>query len=161
VILFGHSLGAYIACGIASNLVSNGLQPNLILCAAQPPHLREVHVKLSSLPIDMLATILVSLNGLPESWSRTPELLELYEETLRADFKMYENFAFPKNISNLNALSINGYQDCLCSPQYAFEWAQYFKNIHIDFLSGNHLFLNESPEQVANITINFLKDKLF
>ena len=52
IILLGHSLGAYIACDIASSLVNKGLKPNLILSAASPPHLREKHIKLSSLSIN-------------------------------------------------------------------------------------------------------------
>ena len=63
---------------------------------------------------------------------------------------MYENFTFPKNITHLNTLSVNGYEDLLCIPKYAFEWNIYFKNLSIDFISGNHLFLNEVPKQFAN-----------
>jgi medium-chain acyl-[acyl-carrier-protein] hydrolase len=155
IILLGHSLGAYIACDVASSLVNKGLKPNLILSAAQPPHLREKHIKLSSLSIDELVQTLAQLNGVPQSWISAPELLELFIDTLRADFKMYENFIFPKNITHLNTLSVNGYEDLLCRPQYAFEWDLYFKKVSIDFISGNHLFLNEIPKQFANKIVSY------
>lgn len=149
VILFGHSLGAYIACHLASLLVETGIKPTLILSAAPPPHLRDTAKPLSTLHQDELISVLISLGGLPPSWTSSPELFSLFEPALRADFKMYENFYFNSNIKHLKTLIIGGYGDELCLPHQLFEWNMFFDDPSLDFVSGSHLFLKNSPLSVA------------
>lgn len=157
IVLFGHSLGAYIACMVASKLLQKKITtPRLILSGAPPPHLRCAKYQLSSLPLEKLVEVLRLFHG-SSSKAQEIDIISLYKECLYADFTLYENFAFPTEISHLQVLIMASYQDAMCSANFFFEWQRYFQNMHLDFLSGNHLFITEQPRIVANFIKNYMK----
>ncbi len=159
IFLMGHSLGAYIACMLASNLlnIDHALKINLILCAVPPPHLRKTSNRLSNLSTQELISFLTSIESMPESFKQEPELITFFENSLKAGFRMYESFEFPSNIAHLTTFILAGFEDKLSPPSQAFEWNQYFKNIHIEFLSGNHLFLTQANKlrTMTNLILSF------
>jgi len=157
VILLGHSLGAYIACCFASYCIRKNIcNPKLILGGAPPPNLRSIDIKLSSLTLKQLVEFMIKINGLPVAWKENPDLLAFFEEPLRADFVMYENFKFPDNIKALDVMVLSAYDDKLCPPHNFFAWEEYFFNLRLNFLPGNHLFLIENPQIMSHYIKLFL-----
>lgn len=156
IALFGHSLGGYIACILASKLLEKKIaNPILILSATPPPHLRGLKYQFSSLSPQELVPVLVSFNGLSKEWLNKSELLSFYLDTLYADFKMFENFIFPENIQGLETLILAGYEDSIFDSYLFFEWQCYFSKYQLEFITGGHLFIDEHPLHVARIINKF------
>lgn len=145
MILLGHSFGAYVACEFASQLLKKtSVNPKLVLCAISPPSVTIKQTKLSSLPMDELIEFLVDNDCLDEKFVNNKKLMDYCIKPLKADFIMYENFNFPKNINHLKALIVCGSEDKMCTAADVEIWKFYFVHSEICFIPGVHLFINNS-----------------
>jgi medium-chain acyl-[acyl-carrier-protein] hydrolase len=91
---FGHSMGALVAFETARELRRRGAREpvQLLVSARRAPHLPARHEPIHALPEAAFRDELRRLQGTPEAVLEHPELMELLEPMLRADFAVIETF---------------------------------------------------------------------
>lgn len=144
--LFGHSMGAVAAFEVARALRGRDLRPSgLLASGACAPHQPRSLPKLHDLPRDAFITALSNLDGTPPEILASPELLDLLEPTLRADFRAIETYgcADPRPL-DIPITVFGGRRDPR-TPLASIElWRELagagFASILFD---GGHFFLNE------------------
>lgn len=93
-VLFGHSMGAWIAYELALRLQQSGgrAPQRLIVSGAVAPHRRPAASPIHTMPEHEFLEKIRDLNGTPEQVLNTPELLQIVSPTLRADFQAAESY---------------------------------------------------------------------
>ena len=94
--LFGHSLGALLAFETARALRrAGGPEPAvLFVSGSSAPHLEDTEPPLSRLSDTQLVAQLQRLRGTPDPVLQDAELMALLLPVLRADFALYESYAY-------------------------------------------------------------------
>ena len=95
--LFGHSMGAMVAYGLALELAARGgpAPTMLIVSARQAPHLPSRHPPVHDLPDAEFRQWLRRLGGTPPEVFDDDELMELVVPLLRADAALSESVRMP------------------------------------------------------------------
>jgi medium-chain acyl-[acyl-carrier-protein] hydrolase len=95
-VFYGHSLGGLIAFELAHRLRELGLrQPERLLIGAyRSPDRKSPHPQLHALTDTDLVTGLKRYDSMPQSIIGSPELMALLTPMLRADFSLFETYAY-------------------------------------------------------------------
>ncbi len=117
--LFGHSMGAVVACEVARALEAQErrLPLQLIVSARRPPHLPGVETPISGLPdAQFLGEVQARYGGIPASCSRAG-ILALLLPGLRADFTALETHRPPpRSPLPFSISALGGSEDRLAAP---------------------------------------------
>lgn len=150
-VLFGHSMGAYIALAMLDALQAHGdgLPERLVLSGAAPPHHRPVFAS-AGLPRAEFLGRVAGLGALPREVLEQDEIMELFEPVLRADFDATDAFddshrrsaGMPVDVLAGAADAItrgraHHWSDCFARPPHVREWP------------GGHFFIYEHARDVA------------
>lgn len=157
-IIYGHSMGATLGLNIVAELEKENDAPvHLILSGNSGPGIKE-YIGEKELPkrhsmndIEFKAE-LRRLGGVPEEVLENSELYDLFSPIMRADFEILE-----KGENTENGLMIH-------TPIYAMMGSEESTKDHIgnwkkfttkkftsEIVSGNHFFINEHPEKIAEV----------
>lgn len=150
-ILFGHSMGAYLALAVYDRLQALGAAPplRLVLSGAAAPQ-REQRERLSALPPETFLARVEAMGGMPAMVRETPELLSLFVPILRADFQAAEGYDDSRvRPGAIDVRVLRGTDDRLAAGQRG-SWSECFMREpeFFDF-PGGHFFLFERPAEVA------------
>lgn len=89
---FGHSMGALLSYELTRRLAGGPLPTHLVVSGRRAPHLAGRRRPLHALPLDQMKADLRDLQGTPSEVLDDPELMELVEPILRADFEACETY---------------------------------------------------------------------
>jgi external thioesterase TEII len=157
-LIYGHSMGAYLAIGVANLLEQAGKTPACLTVSGNAGPGIRTRQDLYPLEREDFIRELRKLGGLSNEILEDIELFDIFEPILRADFELIE-----KNISR-NILPTK-------APLFAMmgsreenvndisNWGK-FTTSYFDYeiLEGNHFFIFKHPERIAyNIQRNYGK----
>jgi medium-chain acyl-[acyl-carrier-protein] hydrolase len=152
---FGHSMGALVAFELARLLRrEHGLRPvQLFASAARAPQLFDLDPPISTLPRPAFLEKLRCLGGTPREVLEHPELMELLESMLRADFAVCDSYTYVPDVPLACRLSVfGGLHDPEVSGDQLDAWrAQTTASFSRHMLPGGHFFLQHSPALVPNL----------
>jgi surfactin synthase thioesterase subunit len=150
-VLFGHSMGAYLAVAVLDRVAALGaaLPARLVLSGAAPPQ-RPPPERIWELPADRFIERIVALGGMPSAVMESAELLELFTPILRADFEAAAGYRDARcRELPVPVVVLRGREDRMA--QWAGgSWAACFRGgAQTLDLPGGHFFLFEQPHAVA------------
>ncbi len=149
-LLMGHSLGGCLVFALAQRLKATGIEPKaLILSGTRPPHRKDDYESFHSMDDQRLLEVLIQVGGVPAAWADDPEVFDHFKEALRADFRAFEHFEITRPLEGMNVFVIGGLEDIVCRPEHVFEWSQFCPGCRVDFVSGEHMFIQTNAAMVA------------
>jgi surfactin synthase thioesterase subunit len=145
--LFGHSLGALVAFELARLLRGRGKPlPLLLMVAARSaPHLRTT-TPICHLPRDeFLNAIQDRYGSFDQEIKNNPEILHRFEPILRADFTLFDNYAYDEQPPlECPIRAYGGTRDTMISPSHLQAWDRHtvagFTSRTFD---GHHFFFEK------------------
>ncbi len=156
----GHSMGAWVALGVAQRAQRIGSQGpvHLYASAARPPHLG-IHRNLLALDPDAFVRDLQRLGGVPPELAADRAALELFLPALRADLAAIESFKPPLGTpidAPVTALRAAG-------DEITFEDAGAWRDttrgaFDLQTLPGGHFYLMEQPDLVCAVIRRALRE---
>lgn len=150
-ILYGHSMGAYLALRVSSMLIKSNLTPSCLIVSGNPGPGIEDDIKRYLLGHDELIAELKRLGGIPEEFYENQELLEFFTPILKADFEVAEK----NNIASESPVDIPVYTlmgDKEEKSDQLSNWGRFTKStFHSEILQGGHFFIHKHPDRIAQI----------
>lgn len=150
-ILFGHSMGAYLALAVYDRLQALGavLPLRLVLSGAAAPQ-RLLREKLSVLPQPAFLARVEAMGGMPAVVRETPELMSLFAPILRADFQAAEGYDDARVRAGAIAVRVlRGADDGLAAGDRGCWSACFTRPPQFFDFPGGHFFLFDRPAEVA------------
>lgn len=153
--LFGHSMGALVAFGVARRARERGLPPpvRLFVSGMNAPQLagptsRAVDDRSDAELMEHMRRI----GGAPEVLEQDPELLELYMPLIRADMKVVETFRCDPEEPLECPISVwGGRDDVLTHHEGLDAWrSQTRDDFRLRLLPGRHFFLSTCTDQLLS-----------
>jgi medium-chain acyl-[acyl-carrier-protein] hydrolase len=152
-LLFGYCSGALLAFLLARALRERGASAPLALVAASyaAPDLVQVRTDLHTLPADDFWSEILSYGGVPATLLAQPDLREIFEPALRADYELLAGhvhadappFAFPITV-------VRGTRDPVNPSQALAGWSRHTTAaFRVETLPGGHWLLADQAPQVA------------
>ncbi len=149
--LFGHSMGALIAFELARKMRERSLPgPEFLFVSGRhAPRVQGRLPSISHLRKDRFMKGLHKYNGTPMEVLENAELMDLVLPTLRADFRLNEEYTYiPKPPLECPISAFSGLNDTLIPKDGVLEWAfETADSFKIRMLPGDHFFLKR--EQLA------------
>jgi len=144
---FGHSLGALVSFELTRELRRQGLRPaHLFVSASSAPHLTRQGSTIYDLSEEKFLEQLRRLNGTPEEVLEHFELRQIILPLLRADFSVYETYAYSKEPPlDCPISTFGGSQDHKVNQGELEAWRQQTSDsFSLQMFPGDHFFVNTS-----------------
>jgi external thioesterase TEII len=149
--IYGHSMGAYLAFRLAQLLEGISKPPLYLLVSgsagpgAQAPKQRHLLEKTA------FFEEVYKLGGIPDDVLRYPEMLDFFEPILKADFEVAEGYQLQNAVLlNTPVFAMMGDQEELVSE--IRNWKKFtHAAFHYEILEGHHFFINQHPDKIADI----------
>jgi medium-chain acyl-[acyl-carrier-protein] hydrolase len=156
-VFFGHSMGAMLAYELARELRRRGLpQPQqLMVSACRAPHCELGRDPLHGLPKAQFLEAIASLKGTPEAAIANPELMDLMEPVLRADFTAAETWDYKPEAPLPTPIAVfGGDQDHWVNRAALAQWREHTTSgFWQQSFSGDHFYiLQQTTTLVQQIT---------
>lgn len=150
-LIYGHSMGAYLALRVANLLERTGRIPAHVIVSGNAGPGTSKAKQLHLLEYDSFIDEIRKLGGAPDELLENAELMEFFEPILRADFEIAEN---------------NGMDDepAIEAPLYAMmgdqeenvdritNWSRFTRSrFNYEILEGDHFFIYQHPQRVATV----------
>ena len=155
-ILYGHSLGGLLGYLLILILEEKGLPipSNFIVSGRANPAMKPPLIRYN-LPKDNFIRSLKQLGGMPSEFFNHPELFDLFEPILRADFELVEKFDFIENRKINSKISVLYGKDESFSRNEAKKWKNFsYQNIDFHKFNGGHFFIFDHIEEICKIIKN-------
>lgn len=147
---FGHSLGALVSFELTRALYArHGVVPRRLLVSACPaPQTMAVEKPLHTMPDAEFMAALQRLNGLPDAVLQNKELLAMMLPTLRADFAVFETYAYQPGPPLPCAISaFGGLRDVDLSREKIAAWNdQTGGAFALRMFPGDHFFIHSAQD---------------
>lgn len=151
IILYGHSMGAYLAFRVAALLARDGLHAASLIVSGNPgPGVRECRNRYLMQQEDLMQE-LKKMGGTQEELMNDRDLFSFFEPILRADFEIAEKneLAFDAPV-NTPLYAIMGDQEE--DTEKIFHWGRFTKSsFDYELLDGDHFFIYKHAQRLANI----------
>ncbi|UXE67969.1 MAG: thioesterase [Chryseotalea sp. WA131a] len=163
-VLYGHSLGAFLAYELAQRIVSSGLpEPDhLFVSGCGAPHLKDPNKRYHLLSDQDFKHKLISFGGTPREFFDHPEIVDIYLPVLKNDFRLAETDLPGKEIRPLTTdiTVMLGTEEELTLEQ-CFGWRKHTRGkCDLKFFEGGHFFINDNLEKIIGL-IHTALDKTF
>lgn len=164
-ILFGHSMGAQVAFLLMHRILAQGLPAprRLIVTGRKAPEhwVREEHIH--ALPKEAFFAKVEALGGLPPAFLANPELRDLFEPILRADFKAIELFPTSRGPYpvNLPIISITGSEEPISDEEVQHWQHETTKPLVAHRIEGDHFFLFKNRDAFCERLVECCRGRLF
>ena len=151
--MFGHSLGALAAYEVAHRVAAAGHVPqHLFASAHRAPQLLNRHPRLSHLADrDFAREVNARHGGIPDAVAENRELMELMLPSLRADYRIFEDYAYvdrPRLACPITALA--GTDDSHVLLEDMEPWrSQTTESFQLRTFNGGHFFVNDRRNDVV------------
>lgn len=151
--LFGHSLGAVVGYETALRLRQNGGSPpvQLLVSARRAPSVPPDEESTYNLPDAEFRSKIEELEGTPKEVLEHPELMELMEPLLRADFELNDTYR-PAGDSPLEipVTAFGGLEDPDVSRESLDAWREVSQGrFRLRMFAGGHFFLHEHQQALV------------
>lgn len=164
-ILYGHSMGSFIAFLTAVKLAEKNVsQPIAVIAGGtRPPHLMYKDEHIADLPKDKFLQKLVDLGQTDAELLEEPEFVDIIYEIMSNDSRICENFETDWNTLKIDApiLAMTGSEDNEAPMEDMKEWQRYTNGMfQIKQFDGGHFFAFECdqfPGYLKSKLIEFLK----
>lgn len=160
IILFGHSMGAKMAYGVAKKLAEADFEIEvLIVSGSRVPHIMEPN-PIHDLPDEEFANEISRFDGTPKAIFENKELLNFFMPMLRADFIMDETY----HTSEIVKLScpieaLGGISDKEADEETMVKWGEYAESIfNLSMFEGGHFFIREKEDEVLNKVSEIIRE---
>lgn len=149
--LFGHSMGALLAYGMARHQCRRGAVPPraLFVSACAAPSRRDPKRFADRHDDEALMADLREQGGTPEAVLAHPELLRMTLDVLGADYRVCESFcAVPDTPLPIPLHALAGWRDAI-SPDCIAAWRQAGSSrFSLDWFEGGHFFIRDQEQAV-------------
>jgi len=152
---FGHSLGALVSFELARQLRRQaGVQPvHMFVSADRAPQIPQRNSPIHALPEEEFLDELRRLNGIPGKVWQELDLMQFMLPVLRADFAVYETYAYSTEAPFNCPFSIfGGLQDRRVSRGELEAWRdQTSGSFSLRMFPGDHFFLNATQPLLLQV----------
>lgn len=152
IVLFGHSLGAFLAFGIARRLrVLGAPGPELLIVAGQrAPQLPNREAPLSHLDDRAFIDALRDYGGTPPELLENRDYMRRVLPALRADFMAAESFRYkPGEPLDCPILALGGREDSTVSETELNAWREQTRaRFELRMFAGRHFFVESARTEV-------------
>lgn len=151
--LFGHSMGALLAHGIARRLHAQGapLPQALLVSAAAAPSRRAGEHFPAAGDSAALTAELRRHGGTPDELFSNPELLRMTLDLLDADYRVCESYRYrPAPPLPLPIHVFAGREDDIDEPCLRAWWDESGRESTLDWFHGGHFYLRESESALLH-----------
>jgi len=153
-IIYGHSIGGLLGYLVTLYFEQKKslILKRLIVSGRANPALSPTQIR-HNLPQNIFFQQLKSLGGMPKEFFEYPELHELFEPILRADFEAIETFDFKERKKIETPISVLYGLDDNFSIEEVLKWRDFSREDKINFHSfeGGHFFINQKSKAVCKI----------
>ena len=164
VVVYGHSMGAWLSFELARALRLRGARPaHLVLGARRAPHRPPRQPPLSHLPDELFIERMSARYGaIPDAIRREPEIMKLFLPALRADFQMLDRYEYIEEPPlDLPVTALHGSGDLIEDEGDVRAWSQHTTGpFSARVLPGGHFFLRESVDEVTDLLNTILRPLL-
>lgn len=159
-ILFGHSMGAYLAYQVAQKIRRNGLPLpfHVFFSGRGAPHSRNISKKIyHTMEMEEFKQEILQLGGTPREFFDHPELVEYLLPVLRNDFRITESVLPSEEIDPLDCdiTIFTGKEEDEMEADDIHGWRLHTKSVcHIHYFNGGHFFIIDHTERIVGIINN-------
>lgn len=151
LLVYGHSMGAYLALQITHLLEQAGHRPGHLLVSGNGgPGLGD-NKKRYAMDTDSFKEELKTLGGLPPEIIEHQEMYELFEPVLRADFRISENNGICRSTvvnAPIYAMMGSGEEQA----EHIGNWKHFTRSrFQYEIMEGDHFFIHKHPARLAAI----------
>ena len=152
-IIYGHSMGAYLALKISHLLEINHFRPLKLFVSGNPgPGI--IQKKRYLLEDEDFIKELKQLEGIPEDVYQNQELWDLYMPILRSDFEISDKHDLT-HYSKISAPIFAMMGDVEEGVNRITNWQDFtHSTFQYEIFKGGHFFINEHPKEIASIIAN-------
>lgn len=158
---FGHSLGGLVAFELARYLERNNfVKPeHLFASGCDAPQYRGTSDNLHNLDDEALLNVLRDYDGTPPEVLQHKELMELMLPTIRADFKLVENYHYRRGyVLDIPLTVMAGKMEHFDSLDQVNGWSlETKKQCQVFWLEGDHFFIHSDQRSVLQLLDNTLR----
>lgn len=161
-VVYGHSLGSRVAFELVRQAMLRGFPPPLHFFASgsASPKRKAIERKLYELPDAEFIAELKNMKGSPPQVLENEQLMAILLPTLRADFKMAENYSCRHNFTIPSPVTVlSGKEDKVAEEQLQM-WGDFFVESDIVKCDGGHFFIDSHRQQVLDIVNRKLNEEV-
>jgi surfactin synthase thioesterase subunit len=158
--LFGHSLGALVALEVSRALDAAGPRPqHLFVAGMGAPHVRTDAVAIHGLPDREFLAAVGALNGTPPDVFADPELVKIFLDILRADFRLAERYDCRRPVRLRHAITaFGGVTDESVRRGDLEAWQEHTaRQCVVRWLPGDHFFVREHERLITVMLRSLLR----
>ncbi|OQP54220.1 hypothetical protein A4H97_22240 [Niastella yeongjuensis] len=151
LVLYGHSLGAYLAFGLAQRFEESGKPAACLLVSGNAgPGAREPKNRYLMKRSDFIEELKL-LGGIPQAFLDNEDLIDFFEPILRADFELAER----NELANATPIDAPIFAMMGSMEEEVTKIANWKRFTHTRFdheiLEGDHFFINRHAQRIAAI----------
>ncbi|WP_314062441.1 alpha/beta fold hydrolase [uncultured Vagococcus sp.] len=155
IILYGHSLGAYLAYEVGRSKRLNKQIVKIVLSGVNPPN--QLKREYFNFFKKDLADFIEEVGGFPEMATLKEKsiMVEYLYPTMKKDFDLLSQYADLRINATINPISVNltllvGTEDPLVDVDKIEKWKNFVEGeVEICKMSGHHFFINQRPNYIA------------
>jgi medium-chain acyl-[acyl-carrier-protein] hydrolase len=163
--VFGHSLGALVAFEVVRGLRARaGVEPRHVIASAhRAPHTPLRHARLAHLaPANFIAEVNARHGGIPPDVAANQELMDLMLPSLRADYKVFEEYQYRDGAPlSCPVTAFGGTRDPHVTREDLDAWrSQTTGPFALRMFDGGHFFVNDHRPLVVSTLVDVLKGRV-
>lgn len=149
--IWGHSMGGLIVYEVVYYLDKLGykLPEIMIISGSRPPFIKSPKITTYKMGDEHFIEYLISSNGIEEELGKDELFKEVYLPIIKNDFRLLDLFDYEKK-EKINQNTLVMYSDEDNSDNTIFQWKEVVSEVEFKQMPGNHFFINDYYEQVAN-----------
>ena len=153
-VLFGHSMGAFIAYEISMKLIKEGNCPELVIVSGQKPPCYVFH-EYYDVTFDELIKVLKRMGGIPEEIENSPQIIRLLMDAAYKDVRLLKTYTptlADRKKKIPEGIVLYGDDDIEIKQCDMKLWEKNIENILLyrEF-KGNHFYLKDHEKEIIEI----------
>lgn len=161
--LYGHSMGSYMALRSSNLLEKEGRPPAALVVSgnAGPGMPGRIKKGRHLMPRDEFKEELRKIGGVPEDFLENDDLFSFFEPILRADFEIAEEHALDEEPpTGAPLFALMGSEEK--NVESIGNWSRFTRSsFRSEILSGDHFFIQKHPQRIASILRDCLNGTAF
>ena len=153
-VLFGHSMGAFVAYEISVLLMREGYGPELVIISGQKPPCYVFH-EYYDVTFEELITVLKKMGGIPEEIQNSPQILRLLMDAAYKDvrlLKTYDPVILDQHEKIPEGIIMFGEDDIEVKQCDLKLWENNINHVILyKKFSGNHFYLKNHEKEIVEI----------